>query len=672
DLISILDPDGRVLFQRLSSARLLGQPSEEVVGQDLRSLLHPEDHGVFDQALVESLGEPGGTASVQVRFRHRGGDWCYFESLCKNLVDNPVLGGVVITSRDVTERRQVEIALKRERAFFQQLFRNSPAGIVILDTNDRVVDANRSFVDLFQFEIQDLAGKPLNDSIVPVDLLDEASELSRLVQENQSIDRETIRSRKDGSKVDVSILGYPIELAERRIGAYGIYSDITERKSAERQLFHEAFHDPLTGLPNRALMTERLERDLRRAKRREDYQFALLFIDLDGFKAVNDNLGHAAGDELLVEVAQRLGACLRPGDTVARLGGDEFTIILEDIKEPGDATRIAGRILESLAQPFPIAGQEVRSAGSIGIAYSSTGYGQAEDLLRDADIAMYRAKTHGKARFEIFDTAMQETARQKQSLEVALGHALERGEIVLVYQPVVSLRGGALTGFEALARWRHPEKGLLLPAQWLPIALETKGLLEAVSQRVVSEACLQLAAWQKAFPERDAVRLSINVAPREASLGGWAQDLSAACKAAGCHPGSLVLEFTEELLALENSGGPELLWDLHKHGFRIWLDDFGTGRTSLDALSRLPIDAVKLDRMFVGALTPGTDSAEVARAVVALGHALGMVTVAEGVEQTDQADQLETLGIELAQGFHFSEPVDAAAATEMLSTDRRW
>ncbi|MCG8463146.1 MAG: PAS domain S-box protein, partial [Holophagales bacterium] len=379
DLISILGDDGRVKYQSPSSQRLLDRLPESLIGDDFVSLIHGDDLGDFERALAECRATPAKQATAQIRLRHRGGEWLYFEALLRSLLDDPLLEGVVITSRDVRERRKVEAALKRERAFFQQLFRNSPAGIVILDNKDRVVDANRSFVDLFQFEVDDIAGHPLSDFVVPDELRSEARELSQSVFQNQAVERETVRARKDGSSVDVAILGYPIELADRKIGAYGIYSDISERKAAERKLFHEAFHDTLTGLPNRALLAERLERDLRRAKRKEDYQFALLFIDLDRFKVINDSLGHAAGDELLVEMARRLEQCLRPGDTVARLGGDEFNIILEDIQEAADATRVAERILDSLSQPFEIADQEVVSSGSIGIAFSSTGYASSDD-----------------------------------------------------------------------------------------------------------------------------------------------------------------------------------------------------------------------------------------------------------------------------------------------------
>ncbi|MEM1181864.1 MAG: PAS domain S-box protein, partial [Acidobacteriota bacterium] len=303
DLISIIGIDGQILYQSPSSERMLGLPPELLTGTDVLDFIHSDDRQAFSAALDAAIAGAEPT-TAEMRLRRSGGEWLYVESLCANLVDNPVIGGIVVTSRDITERRRVEAALKRERAFFQQLFDKSPAGIVVLNTQDRVVDANRSFVDLFQFEVDDLAGRRLGTRIVPEDRQNEAQDLSQAVAAGQNVVHETVRKRKDGTDVDVSIVCYPVDVAGRRVGAFGLYTDITERKKAERQLFHEAFHDALTGLPNRSLLSERLERCVKRAKRRDDYQFALLFIDLDGFKGINDTFGHQAGDQVLIEVGR--------------------------------------------------------------------------------------------------------------------------------------------------------------------------------------------------------------------------------------------------------------------------------------------------------------------------------------------------------------------------------
>ncbi len=665
DLISIIGLQGQILYQSPSSLRTLGAPPELMLGQPLGDFVHPEDRDLLSEAIDQVLAAEGQTASAQVRFRSQEGDWRYLDCQCKNLVENPVLGGIIVTSRDITERRKVEAALKRERAFFQQLFRNSPAGIVILDNQDRVVDANSSFVDLFQFEVEELAGKPLTQLIVPDELKQEASELTDLVLEHQTVDRETERKRKDGTKVDVAILGYPIELAERKIGAYGIYSDITERKSFERKLFHEAFHDNLTGLPNRTLLTERLDRSVRRAKRRRDYQFALLFIDLDRFKVINDSLGHAAGDQLLIEMARRLEGCLRPGDTVARLGGDEFNIILEDIQEVADATRIADRVLESLSRPFSVADQEVVSSGSIGIAFSFSGYDSGEDLMRDADIAMYRAKSRGKARYEIFDADMHRSAVERLTVENELRKAISNDQLELYFQPIVSLARSKTVGFEALVRWNHPQKGLLPPGDWLPICEET-GLMSAVGRWVLRRACLQLQAWQDRFPEADGIALSINLAPKEISHPDFLHELNQILKESGAHPASLTFEITEDAIA-STENLQDVLWHLRKMGFRLSIDDFGTGPSSLSSLHRYPIDNLKIHRSFIQQMSPGGQNLEIVRAIAALGESLGINVIAVGVEDQDRLDEIRSMGVSLAQGFYFSAPMSADEASSSLA-----
>ncbi|MEM9555689.1 MAG: EAL domain-containing protein [Acidobacteriota bacterium] len=665
DLISIADLETRVLYQSRSAERILGVEPEAMVGTSLLDRMHDDDRERFAAAMERALQAPGSTESVQTRFRHESGEWRMLDSLLKNLVDNPVLGGVLITSRDVTERRKVEAALKRERAFFRLLFENSPAGIVILDAQHRVVEANASFVDLFQHEVASLADRPLNEIIVPEEAREEAEELERLVGSGQSVARETTRLRRDGSSVDVSILAFPIELGGRRIGVYGIFTDITERKNAERQLFHDAFHDALTGLPNRSLLLERLERDLRRAKRREDYAFAVLFLDLDGFKEINDTHGHGAGDAFLIEVARRLEACLRPGDTVARLGGDEFMVILEDIKEVSGATEVGDRILASLATPFALEAQEVQSSGSIGIAFSSTGYTSVDALIGDADLAMYRAKERGKACYEIFDAAMAETATARRDLEDGLRDAFAEHRLELHYQPILSLRDGSLTGFEALARWRHPDRGLLDAAEWIP-ATGDAGMLAELDAWTLEHAAARLADWTARFGDRDNLSLSVNLSVAEVLRDGLVERLEALRRQYEFHPSSLVLEMSERDLMCLGAEIEKPLWRLHRFGIRLWLDDFGTGASPLGLLHRLPFDALKVDRSFVDEIAPGDESIEVLRAARSLGEALGLTVIAEGVESPDQLRQLRRLGLHRAQGYHLGQPLNAEEAEKRL------
>ncbi|NJL29942.1 MAG: EAL domain-containing protein, partial [Thermoanaerobaculia bacterium] len=671
DVVSILDQDGIVLYQSPSSARLLGWTPTELVGRNLVELVHENDRGDFTAGLERAFTTPEKTTSFQFRFPHREtGEWRLLEALCDNLLANPVVGGLLLTTRDVTERQRVTDALERQKAFFQQLFRNSPAGIVILDDADRIVDANRSFVELFQFSVDEIAGRPLSDFIVPERYLEEARELSGAVFNQRIIESETIRRRKDGTEVDVAILAYPIELGALRIGAYGIYTDITKRKQAERNLFHEAFHDALTGLPNRTLMTERLERALRRAQR-GDYHFALMFIDLDRFKAINDSLGHAAGDELLQETARRLEASVRPGDTVARLGGDEFTVILEDLQEHADATRIAERILEDLARPFKVGGQEVTSSGSIGIASSFTPYEQVDDVIRDADVAMYRAKKSGKARYEIFDSAMHQNALEHQRQAADLRRALEQNQLLVYYQPVVSLTTGRLAGFEALVRWQHPAEGLLGPENLLPVAKENE-LSAQLGRWIFLRVCRQLAEWNRRLGARDGLQISVNVSAQELGHPDFLGTIWSSVREEGVRPAMLGFELTESSLTTAGKPMHEVLWKLKRRGFRLYLDDFGTGCSSIGALHSLPLDALKIDGSFISRLSAGNGGVDVVRAIAGLGENLGLSVVAEGVETEEQRLQLRKLGLPYAQGYFFSHPLPPEQAERLLEQDARW
>ena len=676
DLISIIGLDGQILYQSPSSESMLGLPPELMTGQEVHDFVHPDDLAAFKHTLDTALaGGQGQTPSVEVRLRRSGGEWLYVDSHCVNLVDNPIIGGVVVTSRDITERRRAEAALKRERAFFQQLFDKSPTGIVVLDTKDRVVDANRSFVDLFQFEVDELAGRRLLESIVPDDRHKEVTELAQTVAGGQNVVHETVRQRKDGTVVDVSIVYYPVDVAGRRVGAFGIYTDITERKQAERQLFHEAFHDALTGLPNRSLLSERLERCVKRSSRRTDYRFALLFIDLDRFKSINDTLGHAAGDELLIEMARRLEACTRPGDTVARLGVDEFTLILDDLAELSDATAVAHRILESLSKPFLIAEQEVSSSGSIGIAYSSPSYHHAEDLMRDADIAMYRAKSAGKARFEIFDEAVMQGGIEKQGLEPPraegsaaaekLRTAIEFEAFELQYQPIYSLVQRQIVGFEALARLNDPELGPQAPGTWLS-ALEEHALLVPFGHWVLGTACLQLASWQGLFPEQDAAAISVNLSLGELIDDGFLDEVDAATRAGGVSPAAMTFDLPETLLERADASTVERLWALRQRGFRLEIQNFGVTACSLQQLHKLPIDGLKMDRTLLQDIEKGGDNAQLAQAVAAVGESMGLRVVAVGVETEEQLEKLGQLGIQFAQGYFFSPPVPGHETEELV------
>lgn len=441
-------------------------------------------------------------------------------------------------------------------------------------------------------------------------------------------------------------------------------TELVERQRAEEQLKHNAFHDQLTDLPNRALYLNRLDKAIQRSKRQSKPKFALLFLDLDRFKLVNDSLGHRVGDDLLIAIARRLQTCLRPGDTIARLGGDEFAILLEDIENPGEATYIAERIHTSLSHPFKLDEQEIVISASIGITLGTSVFEQPEDLLRDADTAMYRAKAMGKARYAIFDPTMHDQTVARLQLETDLRRALERQEFQLYYQPLVHLKTGEVTGFEALIRWQHPERGWLAPDQFIPVAEET-GLIIPIGAWVLWEACRQINLWQSITPEP--LTVSVNLSPKQFSQPDLAAEVARIIQISGLEPQRIKLEITESLIIENPEAATSLLLQLQALGLQVHLDDFGTGYSSLNHLHRFPISTLKIDRSFVNNLELGSKNIEIVRTIIMLAHGLGMQVTAEGIETAEQLVHLQTLGCDYGQGYFFAKPLNREAASTLIA-----
>jgi diguanylate cyclase (GGDEF)-like protein/PAS domain S-box-containing protein len=449
----------------------------------------------------------------------------------------------------------------------------------------------------------------------------------------------------------------------------GWQTDITEGKVS----------DPLTGLPNRLLFTDRLGRLIKHAKRRKDYWFAVLFLDLDGFKMINDSLGHLVGDQLLVGVASRLEKCLRATDTVARLGegfivarmgGDEFTVLLDDLKDPGDAKQAAERLMKSVTSPFMLGGREVFTSMSIGIALSNPSYEQAEDILRDADTAMYRAKSRGKARYEIFDADMRASVVARLQLEMDLRRALEHGEFHNVYQPIVSLAAGQIVGFEALLRWQHPTRGQLGPEEFIAVAEET-GLIRDLGWWNLREACRQMSEWRAGYNAYSQLTMSVNLSPKQFLQANLVEDIGSLLRELKLPPQALKLELTESTVMGDPSAAVEMLQQIKSLGISLAIDDFGTGYSSLSYLHRFPLDTLKIDRSFISSIGNGEDT-EIARTILPMALNLHLDVVAEGVETIEQLVLLKKLHCKYGQGYYFSKPLSAEEAGLLLAEQPTW
>ncbi len=455
--------------------------------------------------------------------------------------------------------------------------------------------------------------------------------------------------------------------------------DVTERKRAEQQAEHNAFHDSLTGLPNRRLFLDRLQQLFERAQRSPNRQYAVLFVDLDGFKAFNDTMGHAAGDQVIVEIGRRIEAGLRDEDTLSRsrnqvatknavlsrMGGDEFTILLEDVSDPSNAMRVAKRILSAVAEPFPVEGHEVRTSASVGIAVSATTHARAEDLLQDADVAMRRAKALGGSRCEVFDEAMHTRAVNRLKLETQLREAIEHQQFRVYYQPIVQLGTREITGFEALLRWQHPEQGLISPYHFIDAAEDT-GLLSAAGHWLILEACRQLQTWSHEHPAMASVTVSVNLSAKQFADARFVNELQAAIRETGVDPSRLQLEMTETVAVTDPKLTVTVLSYLKHMGIGAILDDFGTGHSSLSGLRLFPVDALKIDRTLVNEMLADRGTCDTVELIIVLAHKLKLKIIAEGIETAKHLERLRDFGCDLGQGYFFSPPLQPEAASKLL------
>ena len=570
---------------------------------------------------------------------------------------------------------------------FQLISENAADMIALVDGDGRRLYNSPAYLKVLGYSPEDLNATSSIEQIHPDDRprVLKAAEKARLSGQGERMEYRV--RHKDGSWRTLESTASPIRNEKGQTDKLVIVNrDITERKRAEEMLAHNAFHDGLTNLPNRALFLDRLQQALTLSKRHPNYKFAVLLIDVDEFKIINDSLGHAAGDDLLIQIGQRLKESVRRADTVsrprtsdvpdrpanddtlARLGGDEFTILLDDIRDPIEAVRVAERMQAELAIPFVVNQQGIVISASIGIAASTSPHTHAEDLLRDADIAMYRAKRAGKACCEVSDTAMHENAVKRLQLETDLRKALDQGEFRVYYQPIVSLQTGKITGFEALTRWQRPE-GILSPFAFITVAEET-GLIIPMNRQLLREACQQLRSWQSEFPSSPALTMSVNITSREFAQPDLISEIRKSLDQTGVDPGCLQFEIIETIAMGDAEKSGLVLAQLKALGVRLSIDDFGTGYSSLSRLRRIPVDTLKIDRAFISNMDTDPENREIVRTIIVLAYNLGLKVVAEGTEKEEQISLLKELNCEMAQGYLFSRPADDQAMSKLLAANR--
>lgn len=687
DIITILEADGSIRYQSPSIQRILGYEPQELIGKQALDYVHPEERKGVETILLKALTKPGSVVKVEFRFRHCNGNWVFLEAIGTNHLEDQAIEGFVVNSRDISKRKRSEEKL----ILFERALHSSINAIAITDTqapDNPVVYVNPAFERMTGYSAEEVVGKNL-----------------RFLQGNE-IDQPALRKLRkalsEGTECKVILRNYnkngqmfwnelyvsPVHNQRGIISHYiGVQTDITERKIAEENLIHHAFYDSMTGLPNRAFFTQQLTRAMIRTNRHPDYLCAVLFLDLDRFKVVNDSLGHSAGDNLLTEIAHRLQKCLTeyqltplsnldfkisnclpPTALVARLGGDHFVILLEGISDINEPSYIAEQIHQFFLQPFHINSHDVFISTSIGIALSSSSYDGQTDLLRDADIAMYHAKAQGKAHSAVFDKVMHDQAVARLQLENDLRRAIEREEFLLHYQPIVNLKTGKITGFEALVRWKHPERGMVSPAEFIPIAEET-GLILPLGTWVLREACRQMKERQKNFTP---LTMSVNVSAKQLLQGKFVEQVDEILVETGLESRFLKLEITETALIDNTELATEILWQLRQRNIQLSLDDFGMGYSSLSYLHRFPINTLKIDRSFVNRIGMADTNTQIVRAIVTLAHSLAMDVVAEGAETAESVALLRALGCEYGQGYYFSKPLPVEAAFGLLTSSPQW
>ncbi|HEY4002499.1 MAG TPA: EAL domain-containing protein [Candidatus Xenobia bacterium] len=673
DSVHIVDADQRVVFVNRAFCETYGFKEADIVGRDAHTLwVHPADCEAF-RAAAAVTGEP--TYHAEVLHRRASGE-VFPVRLTRSVSQRHARHGEsrsleVVVARDISDRVAAQTALQESQARYEASVQGANDGMWDWNLRTNEIDYSSRWKAMLGW-IDGMMGRAPQEwfgRVHPDDLGGLQTAISNHLRGTTGhMEHEHRMQHRDGSwrwMVSRGLAvrdgtGVPFRMA-------GSHSDHTARRDAEQQLAHRSLHDGLTGLPNRALFMDRLGQALERQRRRPEYSFAVIFLDVDNFKIINNSLGHSIGDELLAAFAHRLQLALRPTDTVARLGGDEFAILVDDTQEPSDVSVVADRIQKSLNLPFRIADEDVFCTASLGIALSSRGYSKAEDFLRDADIAMYRAKAHGRGHHELFNAGMHDSVLAMLRLESDLWKALEHEEFILHYQPVVSLESGYIIGAEALLRWNHPQRGMVSPAEFIPLAEET-GLIVSIGEWVLQEACTQNKRWhEQGYGE---LHVMVNVSARQFHQPTLHDTVARALSGSGLAATWLTLEITESTAMKSLEASLQMLRALRALGVSLSIDDFGTGYSSLGCLKMFPITSLKLDQSFVRGTTADTEDAAITRAIISMAHSLKMEVVAEGVETRDELDFLRGEGCDAVQGFLYSRPLSSVQLTQLLEQGR--
>jgi diguanylate cyclase (GGDEF)-like protein/PAS domain S-box-containing protein len=699
DVLFVTTTDGEILVATLAACELFNRTDDELVGRSLNHFLMPNPWLSLEQQQILAAGKSLQNLQAELRGSPQQTIPVVL-SVVPRLSDRGVLIGLICITHDgrqarqstqeslqsslnwmsnSTQNKQMESILNR----YQLLSQHTRDIVLFLRPDGQIIEANRAAIEAYNYSLEEwlsLNFCGLHDTALTVLINDQIEQAYQ-----HGLLYEAVHRRKDSScfPVEVSIQG---AVLENEALLLAIIRDISNRKRSEEKLFRSAFHDALTSLPNRSLFLEQLRRSLQQSKQNPDYNFAVLFLDLDSFKLINDSLGHLVGDQMLVAIAQRLATCLRPEDTLARFGGDEFTILLEDVRDLANATQLAEQIQQQLTQPFKLKGQDIYTTTSIGIVVSTIGASQPEDLLRSADTALYRAKALGGNRYVVFDSEMHSRALLRLRLESDMRRALaEPGEwgnpplvnrkhfteFLVYYQPIVSLRKMQIAGLEALVRWQHSEQGLISPTEFIPIAEET-GLIVPIGWIVMRQACLQMRQWHQQFPERSHLSISVNLSVKQFTQANLVNQVHQVLRETGLRPQQLKLEITESALMESPETAASMLRELQALGVQIALDDFGTGYSSLAYLHRFPIDTLKVDSSFVRRVDEVGEQLEIVRTILTLAWNLGVDTIAEGIETTKHLSQLRSLRCDYGQGYLFSKPLKAEDATALLAKPDFW